>query len=946
MFYLIVLPLFIALAIYFFCKKIEIYDWILYFILYFIFCNIAGIFAKNDVLIFGFAKLLLFYFIIPYFLFLGSIYNKSLTIIQMLLAYIFYAIFLWIESSYVPKFELSFELEYKILFYFLIIFLPFKLLLRGVAVFLLVNNYTKNLFNRFFIRFKTIKQNVLVDNFSYYTNTLTIISFILIYLIIRFNPLNIKFIDSEWENNFSDGLFSIIKSATPILSLYGMYFGFLQFVANTAEKYIYMGENKLNYILNRSFAYQLSKSKVFYFFILSFCLIPFISILLNRNTLLIDFQQDLNIIWQIDFFFLLLLYLFLVITMIKTVSTTIELRIGQGKWIETKILTNYKNFYENLFWRSYRLGEPSLFFNSLEKDVSKINEYSEADQLLNGVFDRIFEDFKYKFFNERWTNLNIPKLLMYYSEYIIEFTNFMKKRNKVQTISSNSWFNIFKIHQQILELIINYNKNKLLQVDESVYDIESNSFTKIYKLLFDTLILRSDVLSLLISDYFDSETNRNNYFLLNNTSNYRAIFKIREYKCRSLLKLYLSVNDNSIDIDRINRYNNENFKEFYSKVCFEFLRDEGRLRTFDEKDVLNKIILSMNNEYSLAFMLFQLLYTDYTEWDDNIEFYDTEIKKLMSCDEKQQNYLFEQAKEKILSTNISHRITDKLLDNLWTKRNEKITDFYWFKQFGRRHQMSELKIVYVQWLLSGKEYSFSSRFNFIYDSLIFGKVVTRAKKSEKCIKASVNKLHWKRVRNKEKMDNFCREYLRLTDKLDSIFTNDFYSYKQNDIQLSVEYLLNTNKVDLSNVIENLSVSSLLRLEWILRFGVHRYNRDFSYTSRTIFDSMTSNSPFYWSGGEGVLEFYIFKIIDSSYDDLYKDTQFLDGLKRSLISTLNFHNFTINEYVELISAKVSTIYSISILQKEEIICKLNDLLYSTATKNNQSKPDYKKPYRYR
>lgn len=632
--------------------------------------------------------------------------------------------------------------------------------------------------------------------------------------------------------------------------------------------------------------------------------------------------------------------------MIKTVSTTIELRIGKGKWIESKILIDYKIFYKNLFWKSYSLDKPSMFFSSLKKDIEKIIEYSEVEQLLNGVFDKVFEAFKYKSYNNRWIDSNIPKLLSYYPKYINEFTTFMKKCNIDKNISSKSWFYIFELHQQMLELIIKYNKSELLKVDESVYDIESNSFTKMYKLLFDTLILRRDVLSLLISDYSNLESNSNNYFLIYNTHNDRAIFKIREYKCRSLLKLYLSVNDNSIDIGRINRYNNENFKEFYSKVCFEFLRDEGRLRTFDEKDVLNKIILSMNNEYSLAFMLYQLLYTDYTEWDDNIDFYDTEIKKLMSCDEEQQNSLFEQAKEKILSTNISHRITDKLLDNLWTKRNEKITDFYWFNQFGRRHQMSELKIVYVQWLLSGKEFSFSSRFNFIYDSLSFGKVVTRAKKSEKCIKASVNKLYRTRVRNKEKMDNFCREYLLLTDKLDSIFTNDFYSYKQNDIQLSVEYLLNTNKVELSNVIANLSVSSLLRLEWILRFRVHRYNRDFSYTSRTIFDSMTSNSPFYWSGGEGVLEFYILKIIDSSYDDLYKDTQFLDGLKHSLISTLNFHNFTINEYVELISAKVSTIYSISILQKGEIICKLNDILYNTATKNNQSKPDYKKPYRYR
>ena len=936
--YLTILLLFIGMSVYFLCKNLRISD----LVFYFIFCNLVGNFVNNDMLIMWFTKLLWLAIIIPYLLLLGSIYSKVLTFMQKSLAWFIYIIFLLGESLFISKFEL----EYKILFYFLTIFLSYRLLLSGISFLLLGIPYIKDVFELFLNRFKIIKQNVLIDNLNFYTKMLAITSFVLMYLIIRLNPVNIKFIDSGSKINFSDGLFSTIKNVTPVLSLYGMYFGFLQFIANTAEKDIYMGENKLNYILNRSSAYQLSKSKMFYFFILSFCLIPFLSVFLYRNTLFTHLQKDLNIIWQLDFLFLLLLYLFLVITMIKTVSTTIELRIGKGKWIESKILIDYKIFYKNLFWKSYSLDKPSMFFSSLKKDIEKIIEYSEVEQLLNGVFDKVFEAFKYKSYNNRWIDSNIPKLLSYYPKYINEFTTFMKKCNIDKNISSKSWFYIFELHQQMLELIIKYNKSELLKVDESVYDIESNSFTKMYKLLFDTLILRRDVLSLLISDYSNLESNSNNYFLIYNTHNDRAIFKIREYKCRSLLKLYLSVNDNSIDIGRINRYNNENFKEFYSKVCFEFLRDEGRLRTFDEKDVLNKIILSMNNEYSLAFMLYQLLYTDYTEWDDNIEFYDTEIKKLMSCDEEQQNYLFEQAKEKILSTNISHRITDKLLDNLWTKRNEKITDFYWFNQFGRRHQMSELKIVYVQWLLSGKEFSFSSRFNFIYDSLSFGKVVTRAKKSEKCIKASVNKLYRTRVRNKEKMDNFCREYLLLTDKLDSIFTNDFYSYKQNDIQLSVEYLLNTNKVELSNVIANLSVSSLLRLEWILRFRVHRYNRDFSYTSRTIFDSMTSNSPFYWSGGEGVLEFYILKIIDSSYDDLYKDTQFLDGLKHSLISTLNFHNFTINEYVELISAKVSTIYSISILQKGEIICKLNDILYNTATKNNQSKPDYKKPYRYR
>ena len=507
--------------------------------------------------------------------------------------------------------------------------------------------------------------------------------------------------------------------------------------------------------------------------------------------------------------------------------------------------------------------------------------------------------------------------------------------------SPDIWQNLIHEDLKIIDKLVKSDPTLTILKIESPHETRfsaSHHNENIREFLFKLLVDKQDInLNQILHNINDDERN---FRLSDDKQFFDYDYEFLRFQLLILLDIY---KNGGIDINILEF---RQASDFYSQICFDYL-GTGRIESFVQNKVketeneeqkrraekIQNLILSMNEKYRLPFMLYQLLYTDDTEWDDNIEFYDAEIKKLMSCDEEQQKYLFYQAKEIILSTNISHRITDKLLDKLWTKRNEKITDFYWFNQFGRRHQMSELKIVYVQWLLSGKKFSFSSRFNFIYDSLSFSKVVTRAKKSEKCIKASVNKLHWKRVRNKEKMGNFCREYLLLTDKLDSIFTKDFYSYKQNDIQLSVEYLLNTNKVNLSNVITNLSVSSLLRLEQILIFSVQRNNRDFSYTSRTIFDSMISNNPFYWSGGEGVLEFYILKIIDDSYDDLYKDTQFLDGLKRNLISTLDFHNFTINEYVEFISAKVSTIYSISILQKEEIICKLNDLLYNTATKNN-------------
>ena len=353
----------------------------------------------------------------------------------------------------------------------------------------------------------------------------------------------------------------------------------------------------------------------------------------------------------------------------------------------------------------------------------------------------------------------------------------------------------------------------------------------------------------------------------------------------------------------------------YSKVLFESL--EYSYEQFNQYQ--QNCILSMNDEYKLSFMLYQLFNAYHTQWDDNIQFYDSEIKNIIMCDKEKQNKIFKKAKIIILSKpDITHHITEKFLTNLWDKRNEKITNFSWFNQFGTWDQMSELKIIYIQWLLSDKKGGVSNRFDL------------------ENLSSS----------DEEKMNNICLEYFFLAEKLDSIFKKESYSSKKTDVQLSVEYLLKTNKVKLSNIIERLSVSSLLRLEWILRFSNHHYNQDISYTSRTIFDSMISNSQFYWSGGKGVLEFYILKTIDDFYQDLYLDSQFIEGLKGEMVSTLNYQNMMIDEYVEVISQKVSIVDSVSKFQKKEIIRKLNDLLYNTETKSNQNKLDYKKPYRYR
>lgn len=327
-------------------------------------------------------------------------------------------------------------------------------------------------------------------------------------------------------------------------------------------------------------------------------------------------------------------------------------------------------------------------------------------------------------------------------------------------------------------------------------------------------------------------------------------------------------------------------------------------------------------------MLYQLFYTDHIQWDDNLEFYDAEIKKIMHYDESSHDYLFNQAKKIILTTNINHRITESFLDRLWKTRNDTIRSFSWFDHFGTRHLMSDFKILYVQWLLSGATTSYlESRFNFEREfpmkvrNSFLEKLRGRKMKS-----LSVQDLKWELQRKEERLGYFCRDYLLLTDQLTTIFTKESYSYKQNNLQLSVEYLLHNGKVNLSDVVKNISVSSLLRLEWILRWNYYQYHRESDYTSRTFFDEMVSNDRYYWSAGRGVLEFYVVKIVDNFYHDLYQDREFMAGFKYHLESQLNSLNKTVEEYVESVAERVSGIGNISILQKGQIISRLNDILF--------------------
>lgn len=592
--------------------------------------------------------------------------------------------------------------------------------------------------------------------------------------------------------------------------------------------------------------------------------------------------------------------------------------IGIQKDVDQKIGDKNKQIIKNIeeFYRFYRLFAEMkwrLFVSDDEMYRITRKNPSNLDIILPFKSWYILLNHDIKIFNELFKSFDNEQIYNYYVKQIkrqlLGYT--FRRKNSLkfsdETVENFLWKMIFRHPQLDMKRVY----DGLILSTKKI--IDSNNLYKISVKKNGN----SRVLKLSNFQYVRLKENRtkDNIKSSERFRNFKFYEKEFEY-----FKWYQFWNQKNLFQNNVN-YNTNIFRgsertfNEYSKVLFESL--EYSYEQFNQYQ--KNCILSMNDEYKLSFMLYQLFNAYHTQWDDNIQFYDSEIKNIIMCDKEKQNKIFKKAKIIILSKpDITHHITEKFLTNLWDKRNEKITNFFWFNQFGTWDQMSELKVIYIQWLLSDKKGGVSNRFDL------------------ENLSSS----------DEEKMNNICLEYFFLAEKLDSIFKKESYSSKKTDVQLSVEYLLKTNKVKLSNIIERLSVSSLLRLEWILRFSNHHYNQDISYTSRTIFDSMISNSQFYWSGGKGVLEFYILKTIDDFYQDLYLDSQFIEGLKGEMVSTLNSQNMMIDEYVEVISQKVSIVDSVSKFQKKEIIRKLNDLLYNTETKSNQNKLDYKKPYRYR
>lgn len=750
--------------------------------------------------------------------------------------------------------------------------------------------------------------------------------------------------------NTETNIVELISFEIGVFSLYGIYVGFLQFLTENDKAY-YLGVSKTKFMLDKSIWSRFTRTKLFHILLLLTVAMPVLSNFIHQ-------PYYFEYIWQASSGIVIMIYIYLLKLNISVAYNVFRLN---AEGIHKKIQKQDSSSAEMKKIRELRKTsvdeEISIY---LQREMKELfwKVYKKADEYVDNFVSVFLEnrfllidveernDFVFSIFHkEYWRNYNLAYSIDEYleklsSKQISDFYNFYREYCKYKweflkkfqdNILSNTWKELIEQDLRVFQSLEKKDDTfEVLQIEKPtrVYWRQSSDY-KIKEYLFETLINNKTINLNVIVEDLKSELQS-----IKNSKDEKELQVINEdflrFKLNQLFKLYekgerefslpefKKLSDEFDGSKRNDSYNSM----FYSEICFNYL-DRGRIEDFSQLKVkaddseeqkkqklkaqkIQKLILSMNEEYCLAFMLYQLLYTDGELWDNNINFYDTYIKKIMDENKNHQDYLFHKAKNILLSTNISRCITGEFLDKVWNTRNDKINTITWFEKFGNRHRMSKFKILYIQWLLTERNYSPRNPRN-----------------------------RFEKFNNNEFNNEICVDYFILTDMLPGLFTKDHHNWYKSDLQFMIEYILSEGDINLQYLSGKLSLTGLLRLEYVFK-----NNPNPSFNNRVIFDSMGA-IKWLFGNSSNILDFYILKLIDNYYSDLYQDKEFINGFKHKLESQLNFFNMTIEDYVDGISGKICDFEIVSTSNKREIVSKLNDILNT-----QNSNIDIKQTRRYR
>lgn len=761
---------------------------------------------------------------------------------------------------------------------------------------------------------------------------LAIVFLILYFLQDIFELPHIKFSEN--------GMIEILGISVAVLTLYGIYIAFLQFLTEN-NKVFYLGISKIRFLVDKSIYVQLTKRKLFYAMLLGIVIFPIFVKISNVKSNIINHNVIISIeyLWQACYFILLLLYVLLLKFTFKSVFSLLNYNVNNQNsnynssvnaderrsliyieykyLIDRKIAEKIQKEFTIDFWEYYSKGSGYNFLSSkLTKYISEV-ESKEINELVYIIFYRDNWDSEdnltvsiYKHLNSVKDHTELKKIYTFYKDYCKKKWEILVLNKK--DISYKLWLELVKQDMDIFYELVN--KDNTLINEGPPKDIRmienKNIVYYLNKVLLEQVVesgfkeKHKFKIENVLNEYKHSIYQHSRFSKNEVTKKY--IGKSFSYRLEQLLEIYLNGNDNII-LPEFRSGGSDSCEEFYSKICFGYLQNT-QLDNLLQNKRIKKIIFSMNDEYKLGFMLYQVLYPDGNQFSRDIEFYDKGIIDIISKHRENVDHIFKNASNIIANSDIGYRITKDILNNLWEEKSSDIDDFSWFDKYDST-RMSDFKVVYIQNLLNNLPEKYRSRFNF------------------------TNKSNGK--------DNiyFCKEYFKLIAKYPSLVSLKKYG---NTIQTSVAYLLVNDIDDLSEIVTESPVRTLLHLEKILK-NFYFIPRDYMIKSALYYNNkmflrhktMKEEDLLCYSG---ICEFYLLKVSDESYRQVYTPN-FNNALKNSIINTLRNKDLTLLEYLDSIINELPEDLKVSKYEKDRIFLIINEWVSKIEVENFNS--SYKK-----
>lgn len=249
------------------------------------------------------------------------------------------------------------------------------------------------------------------------------------------------------DNNLD--LVSLVSLVLTIWASYGVYIGFLQFMAgyDNKENGTYLGYHKMDFLTKSNVWYHLTNCWEFFGSLLLSIVIP---IIVKFNTS-VDIRYQY--IWQAIVGFLLILFIFLLKFSLKVVKITIFINKntdgGLKEVIKSDIKNRYNKYFNKLIKQKFSYGARESYFRQVKMDLSNIDNNTDKIIFLNVVY----------FANS--SSKIIDKIEGYKEWDIVNYKSFIKE--KYDLISHNNCeddklisfaISLFKIDVQIFDKLI------------------------------------------------------------------------------------------------------------------------------------------------------------------------------------------------------------------------------------------------------------------------------------------------------------------------------------------------------------------------------------------------------------------------------------------------------------------------------------------------------------